>query len=226
MPLPSALPSALVIDLDGTLVDSAADLANAVNALLREMQLPEVSDEAVRGMIGNGLGMLAMRALLASGAEPTEADVPVLGKRLLRHYLNPTDAPQTKVFPGVIETLIAFQGKGIKLGLCTNKAQAATEMVLHKTGLASFFDSVVGHDRAPTPKPSPAHVQAVLADLGNPSDAVMVGDSAIDLAAGRSAGLPVVLMTYGYGTPEALATADATISHFADLPEALAQLSR
>ncbi len=216
------LPDALVLDLDGTLIDSAADLADAVNSLLAESGLESVSLDAVRGMIGDGLGMLAFRAFTAAGAPPERAEVPALAARLLQHYIDPARVPRTEVFPGVPETLSAFQVAGVKLGLCTNKAQAATELVLKKTGLTGYLDCVIGQDLAPRPKPDAAHVQAALDGLGNPGHAVMVGDSMNDLIAGRAAGLPVVLVTYGYGTPAALAEADATIANFADLPKALA----
>ena len=218
------MPNALILDLDGTLIDSAADLADAVNGLLAEMSLPAISLDAVRSMIGDGLGMLALRALTAAGAAPAQPDLPALSARLLQHYLDPARVPRTEVYDGVPETLAAMRGVGIKLGLCTNKAQAATELVLKKTGLAVYMDCVIGHDLALRPKPDAAHIQAVLAPLGNPARAVMVGDSANDLMAGQAAGLPVVLVTYGYGTPAALAAADATIDRFADLPKALTRL--
>lgn len=221
-PLP--LPDALVLDLDGTLIDSAADLADAINSLLAERGLTAVSLDAVRGMIGDGLGMLAFRALTAAGAPPEPSEVPLLAARLLHHYIEPSRVPRTEVFPGVPETLAAFAAAGVKLGLCTNKAQAATELVLKKTDLERYLDCVIGQDVAPRPKPDAAHVEAVLSLLGSPGQAVMVGDSINDLKAGRAAGLPVILVTYGYGTPEALAEADATIDHFSDLPEALAKL--
>ena len=219
-----ALPDALVLDLDGTLIDSAADLADSVNAMLREMDRPAVCLEAVRGMIGDGLGMLACRALAATGDPPAEADIPAYATRLLTHYVNPEREPKTVVFPGVVDVLRDMSARGVKLGLCTNKAQAATELVLKKTGLDRLMDNVAGFDLTPAPKPDPAHVLVALEPLGTPDRAVMVGDSANDLKAGRAAGLPVVLVTYGYGTPQALAAADATIDSFNDLPDALARL--
>lgn len=219
-----ALPDALVLDLDGTLIDSAADLADSVNAMLREMGRPAVGLEAVRGMIGDGLGMLAYRALAATGEPPERAEIPTFAARLLAHYVDPNREPKTVVFPGVTGVLRDLSAKGVKLGLCTNKAQAATELVLKKTRLDQLLDCVFGFDLAPVPKPDAAHVLATLAALAPTAGAVMVGDSANDLKAGRAAGLPVVLVTYGYGTPEALAAADATIDTFADLPRALAEL--
>jgi len=218
------LPQALVLDLDGTLIDSAADLASAVNMLLREFRRPEVSLDAVRSMIGDGLGVLALRALSATGEPPSPRDLPGITKRLLQHYINPSRPARTQVYPGVVETLQQLKKRGVRLGLCTNKAQEATELVLTKTGLSAFFDCVVGQDFAPKPKPDPAHVRAVLTGLDSPQIAVMVGDSGNDLAAGRGAGLPVVLVTYGYSTKGPLAAADATIDRFADLPDALGRV--
>lgn len=218
------LPSALVLDLDGTLIDSAADLADAANALLSEFGRPQLSVEAIRGMVGNGLAVLAVRAMTATGPAPDPAEGQDLGRILLKHYLNPKSPPQTLVFPGVVEILESMREQGVLLGLCTNKAQTATEAVLDKTGLAGYFDTVVGYDLTPAPKPDAAHVQTVLDRLGNPVSAVMVGDSPIDLMAGKSAGLAVVLVTYGYGTDEALAAADAKIDHFSDLPIVLPPL--
>jgi phosphoglycolate phosphatase len=219
-----ALPDALVLDLDGTLIDSAADLADSVNRLLAEMGRPEVGLEAVRGMIGDGLGMLAYRALAATGAPPDRSGLPAIAARLLAHYVDPARELKTLVFDRVPEVLAGLSARGVKLALCTNKAQEATELVLKKTGLAPLLDCAVGFDLAPAPKPDPAHVRKALEMLGHPARAVMVGDSGNDLKAGQAAGLPVVLVTYGYGTPAALAAADATISHFGDLPAALENL--
>lgn len=219
-----ALPDTLILDLDGTLIDSAADLADSVNAMLREMDRGTVSLEAVRGMIGDGLGMLAFRALTATGEPPDRAEIPAFAARLLAHYVDPKREPKTVVFPGVTQVLHDLSAKGVKLGLCTNKAQAATELVLKKTGLDRLLDNVVGFDLAPVPKPDAAHVLAALAPLGRSASAVMVGDSGNDLKAGKAAGLPVVLVTYGYGTPQALAEADAIIDNFSGLPAALASL--
>ncbi len=218
------LPDALVLDLDGTLIDSAADLADSVNRLLRETGYPEVSLEAVRGMIGDGLGMLAYRALSAAGIPPDREQIPALTARLLQHYMDPSREPKTHVFPDVRQVLKELRARGVLLSLCTNKAQAATELVLKKTGLDALLDSVIGYDLTPAPKPDGAHVKAALASLGDPARAVMVGDGLNDLLAGKAAGLPVVLVTYGYGTPQALAEADATIERFAQLPDALGRL--
>lgn len=218
-------PDALVFDLDGTLIDSAADLALILNRLLAERGRAEVSPDSVRGMIGNGIGALVARGFAATGAPLDAATHAAAARRFLDLYLDPDRPHHAKPYPGVIETLTGFAAQAIPMGVCTNKTQVATEMVLREAGLAAFFDSVVGHDRAPMPKPAPAHVLAVCRALGDPQAAVMIGDSVNDLQAGQAAGLKVVLVTYGYGTPQALAAADARIDRFDALPVALAGLA-
>jgi phosphoglycolate phosphatase len=217
-------PDALVFDLDGTLVDSAADLAETLNLLLCENGRPTVTLAAVRAMIGDGVGKLVERGFAATGTPVSANDHPILTRRFLNLYTDPTRDHLAHPYPGVLTTLQQFAAQGMPMGVCTNKAQVATEMVLREAGLDGFFRSVVGHDRAPTPKPDPSHVGAVCSDLGHPASAIMIGDSRNDLLAGQGFGLKVVLVTYGYGSPEALGAADATIDRFEDLPLILAAL--
>jgi phosphoglycolate phosphatase len=217
-------PDALIFDLDGTLIDSAADLAVTLNLLLSEHQRPAVTLEAVRTMIGDGVGRLVQRGFAATGTPAAAKDQPALTRRFLELYTDPTRDHVARPYPGVLETLLQFAAQGLPMGVCTNKAQVATEMVLHEAGLSRFFRCVVGHDRAPAPKPDPSHVGAVYSALGHPGSAIMIGDSRNDLLAGRGFGLKVVLVTYGYGSPEALAAADATIDRFDDLPSVFAAL--
>jgi phosphoglycolate phosphatase len=218
-------PDALVFDLDGTLIDSAADLAQTLNLVLQEHHRRSVTLDEVRRMIGDGIGMLVQRGFAETGAAIIPRDIKAITHRFLELYVDPNRPHNAHAYPGVLQTLQALANQGIPMGVCTNKAQVATEMVLHEAGLTGFFRSIVGHDKAPRPKPDPAHVRAVCEALGAPTAAVMVGDSANDLQAGRGFGLKVVLVTYGYGTPAALAAADATIDRFDALPAALAALA-
>lgn len=217
-------PDAIVFDLDGTLIDSAADLSNTLNLLLTEHNRPHLSVESVRGMIGDGVGALVRRGFAATGEPVALTDHALLTQRFLELYIDPRRDHLAHPYPGVVETLQAFADLGIAMGVCTNKAQVATDLVLRDAGLSEFFTAVIGQDSAPAPKPDPAHVLAVCAALGGPNVAVMVGDSRNDVRAGQSAGLKVVMVTYGYGTPEALAAADARIDRFADLPAAILEL--
>jgi len=218
-------PDAIVFDLDGTLIDSAADLAATLNLLLEENNRTRLPVDAVRRMIGDGVAALVQRGFGATGAAPDSATHPTLTRRFLEIYTDPTREHLAHPYPRVPETLAAFAAEGLAMGVCTNKAQVATDLVLRDAGLIGFFAAIVGQDTAPAPKPDPVHVRAVCEALGNPGRPVMIGDSINDLRAGQAAGLKVILVTYGYGTPEALAGADATIDRFEDLPAAIAALS-
>jgi len=214
---------ALVFDLDGTLVDSVPDLQAAVNAMLRELGRAALSAAEVRGMVGDGTARLVARALAATGRELPPG--PAHDRFLALYEAAP--AARTRPYPGVPATLAALRGAGCRLAVCTNKPQRATEAVLDALGLASFFDAVLGGDALPVRKPDPAHVRGALAALGaGPERGAMIGDGENDAAAGRGAGLPVALMTYGYAhAPLESLGADALIDRFADLPAWLARLN-
>jgi phosphoglycolate phosphatase len=214
---------ALVFDLDGTLVDSVPDLQAALNGMLRELGRPLLSAAAVRGMVGDGVAALVARALAATGGDALQA-APLA--RFLELY-EAAPAARTRPYPGVPKTLQALHRGGCRLAVCTNKPQRLTEAVLEALGLAACFDAVLGGDALPVRKPDPGHVRGALAALGAaPERGVMIGDGENDAAAGRAAGLPVVLMPYGYAhVPLAGLGADALLDRFADLPKVLAGLS-
>ncbi len=222
--LRAGLPAAIVFDLDGTLIDSLPDIAAATHRLLQaEGRAPLAADE-VRPMIGDGAGMLVERAFAARGGLPGPSVEPYLA-RFLAEY-EPRAAELTRPFPGVAETLARLRAAGCRLGLATNKPSGATAEVLASFGLAGLFAAVVGGDDAPALKPDPRHVTAVLDLLGVPaSQAAFVGDSPNDIAAAHAAGLPCVLVSFGYTrVPVRELGAEAVIDHFADLPAALAAI--
>jgi phosphoglycolate phosphatase len=216
---------AVLLDLDGTLVDSALDLAEALNGLLAEQGLPALTIDAVKGMIGDGGSKLIERGLAATGGDPGRA--PALLPRFLGLY-EPRAARHTGLYPGAAEALAQLAENGLSLGLVTNKPHAATLAILDALGLARFFGAVVGGDTLPERKPHPAPLLHAAARLGVvPDETVMVGDNHHDVDAARAAGMAAVAVTWGYAhrPPEELG-ADYTIAAFRDLPRVIAGLAK
>jgi phosphoglycolate phosphatase len=213
--------TALLFDLDGTLVDSLPDLAHAVNLLLAEDGLCALDPAKVRLMIGDGAKKLVERAYGASGVSPL-ADIAAKVARFLELY-EYGPALHTTIYPGVIETLTELKQLGMKQAVVTNKPLAATEKVLDGLGLASFFDAVVGAEDGLALKPDPAPLRLALQKLGASTElAVMIGDNANDVAAARALKIPVIAVAYGYARtlPDQLG-ADLLIERFDDLTTAL-----
>ena len=216
-------PFLLLFDLDGTLVDSVPDLAFALNEVLRERGRRPLSPREVMRMVGDGVTALVARGLSARGVEAGEL-ARALSRFLQIYEAHATD--RTRPYPGVVETLGALRARGYQMALCTNKPQRATETVLQGLGLSAFFDAVAGGDRFPVKKPDPGHLSRLVALLGGaPARAAMIGDNENDVAAARAAGMPALVMRYGYARrpPESLG-ADALLDAFAELPPALERL--
>jgi phosphoglycolate phosphatase len=216
--------AALLFDLDGTLVDSLLDLRAGLNQMLREIGRRELSPEEVRLMIGDGSRVLVGRALSATGGT-TSAEAAY--DRFMQIYRTGL-AHLTRLYPGVDETLRALQGEGTRLGVCTNKPQSATVALLQQLEIAEYFDVVLCGDIVPFRKPDPRHLLAALEQIeAKPNESAMIGDNENDYAAARGAGLPVILMRYGYlrVPPETLAP-DMWLDRFSDLPQALLSLTR
>jgi phosphoglycolate phosphatase len=207
----------LVFDLDGTLIDSAPDLAQAVNALLAEFGKPPLDETAIRPMIGDGSRLLLARALAASGIDTPADDV---FDRFMVHYLA-FAADKTTVYPDVPETLTALRARGHPLGVCTNKPFGPTEHVLEAFGLAGFFGAVVGGDSLPQRKPAPEPLLTVIEKLGG-GPAAMIGDGINDMLCAKAAKVPGILIPSDYGVP--VREADLTLARFAELPEAVERL--
>ena len=214
--------TALVFDLDGTLVDSVPDLAAAVNAALAEQGAAPLGEAEVQRMVGDGAAALASRALAARGLPSDDPDF--LARFLACYEAAPT--ARTRPYAGVVDTLAALQAAGCRLAVCTNKPSAATRLVLAGLGLDRFFGAVLGGDSTPWKKPDGRHLLAAVEALGaRPREAAMIGDNENDAAAAKAAGIPLVLVTYGYArVPVETLAADRLISRFADLGAALASL--
>ncbi|MGE8127974.1 phosphoglycolate phosphatase [Methylobacterium sp. NPDC080182] len=214
-PAPPSRFDAVLLDLDGTLVDSLADLRTALNATLAREVLPPVGTAAMRAMVGDGAVALLRRALRASGGDPERA--PDLLPAFLAVY-EPLAAAGTALFPNAAAAVRDLRAAGYALAIVTNKPARATGLILDAVGLAPLIDTVVGGDTLPERKPDPAPLREALRRLRvEPGRAVMVGDMHHDIAAARAAGTAAILARYGYGRPDDARTADAVLDDIGGL---------
>jgi phosphoglycolate phosphatase len=191
-----------LFDLDGTLLDTAEDLANAVNAALAAVGLPPRSLEEVRSFVGEGA-----RRLMEKAVEGREELVEPALEAWWRHY-EAHCVDRTRPYEG-IPSLLA--GAGRPLAVLTNKPGRLSRRILSELGLAGRFVAVIGGDEGPR-KPDPANVRRILAQVGaRPEDAVLVGDSRIDVQTAAAAGIACVAVTWGFGTRAELAAAGAAV---------------
>jgi phosphoglycolate phosphatase len=191
-----AFPYQLVVfDLDGTLVDSASDIAESVNRTLEEWSLPRVEEAVIRGWIGEGARRLLQQALEHSGST---LEVDAVFPSLEVHYgdcllLDP------RVYDGVRETLDDLRGKGVSLAVCTNKPQRFIRPLLQALALDGYFECIVGGDTLPERKPNALPLLHVVDHFGlQPAQCLMVGDSETDVLTAQAAQVPMALVTYGY----------------------------
>lgn len=192
MPFPYKL---VLFDLDGTLVDSALDIAEAVNRTLVDWQLPRVEESLVRGWIGDGAGMLVDTAFEHAG-RPVDLDDVMPG--FMVHY-GDCLLLHARVYPGVREALAQLQAQGVAMALCTNKPQRFLQPLLEAMGVEQYFEARVGGDTLPERKPDARPLLHLAEQFDLPvDDCLMVGDSATDLHAGQAAGMDVALVSYGY----------------------------
>jgi len=218
--------SAVVFDLDGTLVDSAPDIAAAINAVLDECGRRALSLAEVRGMIGDGTAALVGRAFAAAdgGREPPAAALARHVERFRGAY-EARATLETRPYPGVIETLRAMDRAGYRMALCTNKPDRPARAIVEAFGLSPLIRAIVGGETAPARKPDPRHLEAALALLGAaPREAVMVGDGANDVLAARALNVRVVLVSFGFSRSGEAPAADSVIDRFDRLGDALARL--
>ncbi len=215
----------VVFDLDGTLIDSVPDLADAVNRMLAAEGRSALPEEEVALMVGDGVATLVARAFDAAGGPPAGDIAPHVARFIADYEKNA--ALRTRPWPHVVDTLEDLRRSGLRLAVCTNKVRGATVNILDGLGMTSLFDAVVGCDDTPAPKPDPRHVLVTLDRMGvTPERAVYVGDSPNDVAAAKAAGVLCVVVSFGYTrVPPAELGADRVIDDFADLPAALRDLS-
>lgn len=203
----------LLLDLDGTLVNSAPDLAAALNRLMRARGLAEFSEPETASMVGDGITKLVERAFAARGRLPDFAAVAEYSADYAAHA-----AVATRPYPGVGSGLQSLAEDGWRLAVCTNKQEATARSLLCALELEGYFAAIGGGDSFPMRKPDPAHLLATLmAAGGEPEHAAMAGDHANDVAAAHGARLPCIFAAWGYGAPAMAAGATAVAKDFCEL---------
>lgn len=185
----------MAFDLDGTLVDSSADLANAINVLLADLGVDRLPDSEIVAMVGEGAAVLVRRALAAAGLDP---ELPGALDRFLEYY-NGHSLDHTRPYPGMLDTLQRLSGR-LPLAVLTNKPVTATERVLDGLGLRQFFGETIGGDTPFGRKPATAGLLHLAKSVTiSPQQVLLVGDSAVDLATARNATASICLARYGFG---------------------------
>jgi phosphoglycolate phosphatase len=205
---------AVLFDLDGTLVDSYAALSEAVNFALREHGLDELSDETIRGYVGEGLEMLLDRVF--------EGKVPITATDAFESRYDEICCEQSHVLSDVEATLAALSALNVAMAVCTNKPTAFSRKILEFLNLASFFEAIVGPDLAGARKPQAQHVLHTLeATKCAPEEALFVGDMPIDIEAAHNSGIHAAVVATGSSTSSALKAAhpDHYLDRLADLVE-------
>jgi len=217
---------AVVFDLDGTLIDTAPDLAATLNHVLGLVERKPIALAEIRHMVGDGVAKLIERGLAASGPPVDQETFERLYQGYFAHY-RAHIADESRAFPRLREVLTRFRAEGRKLGVCTNKPIELTDLLLAKLDLARAFGAVIGGDSLSKRKPDPLPLRVTLERLGvEKSRAVMIGDSRNDLDTARALGIPCVLVTFGYtAVPAEKLGADAVIGDFGELPRVLERLS-
>ncbi len=198
---------AAIIDLDGTMVDTLGDFEVALNAMLCDLSLRRVNRAFIEHTVGKGSEHLIRSTLAHVGGDARSFDS--AWSRYQHHYLA-INGDHALVYPGVLEGLQTLRNRGLKLACVTNKPTAFAKPLLQKKGLAGFFDHVFGGDAFERKKPDPLPLRMTCEALGTrPEHTLMVGDSSNDARAARSAGCPVVLVSYGYNHGEPVTGVDA-----------------
>ena len=208
----------LLLDLDGTLVDTVPDLASALNRLMRARALPSLSLAQVAAMVGDGIVVLVARAFAAWQREPDAAAVADFTADYETHV-----AVESTLYPDVLEALQGLTDEAWRLAVCTNKPERAARALLERLGLQPIISAVGGGDSFAVRKPDPGHLLATLArvDSGPVVDTlrrtVMIGDNRNDVLAAHGAGIPCIFAGWGYGSPE---MADGSAAIARDIREA------
>ncbi len=218
-------PQAMLFDLDGTLIDSVADIATSVNILLAKESLPPLTVDEVRAMIGNGMAKLVERAFKARGIDLEGDRLTDMTARMMDIYKDHL-TEETILLDGAEDMLRAYSVAGIRIAVVTNKPEAFSRRILDHFGLGAIVNCVVGGDTGPARKPAPDMLLHAVAEMDlHASRALMVGDSPADIGAAVAAGMVSVAVRGGYTTvPVEELGADVVIDRLRQLPAAIEKL--
>jgi phosphoglycolate phosphatase len=216
----------IVFDLDGTLIDTAPDLIDTLNLILEQEGLPMVPFAAARNMIGGGAKGMIERALAAEGRGCSTREIEHLYKAFILHYAAHI-ADRSRPFPNLEATLEDLAAAGHRLAVCTNKLEWLSVRLLQTLKLAQHFAAICGQDTFGVQKPDPEIFRRTVQRAGGePTGAIMIGDSRTDIATARAAAVPVIAVDFGYSdVPIRTLDPDRIISSYADLPAAIEELA-
>lgn len=215
----------IVFDLDGTLVDTAPDLAEATNHVLSTLGLERVNELEIRPFVGHGALAMIDGAVKAHGRKLSERELHDLFEVFIVYY-SAHLADYSAPYPHIIDTLDALKAEGATLAVCTNKMEAQARAVIEAMKLDKYFSALTGRDSLGVYKPDPGHLTGTIARAGGrPARSIMVGDSETDIKTARAAAIPVVAVSFGYSVDPVLSFGpDVVIDDYRDLRSAIGKL--
>ena len=213
----------IVFDLDGTLIDTAPDLIDTLDLILAQQGLPRIPYETARKLIGGGSRAMLERALAEEGRPVTKVEMEQIYAAYIEHYAGHI-ADRSRPYPQLEATLDRLAAEGHRLAVCTNKLEWLSRKLLDTLNLGRRFAAICGPDTFGVMKPDPEMFrQTVRRAGGEPTAALMIGDSGTDISTARAAGVPVIAVDFGYTeVPIATLQPDRIISRYDELPAAIA----
>ena len=211
----------VMIDLDGTLIDTVPDLAVAANRMLADIGRPARATALLRSWVGSGMLRFVKRSLTGEMRAEPEPKLFEQGLDLFRRHYAAAVSDLSRPYPGAMDALVRLQDQGFALACITNKAESFTLPLLRNLGLSRYFKLVLSGDSLPAQKPNPLPLRYACQYFGiSASQAVIVGDSANDVLAARAAGMPVICVTYGYNHGQSIREShpDALVDSLLELP--------